>query len=44
MPFNNYGDKMRGKGSKMSVFVLAQVIKTVHVGRGESNNGKILSS
>ena len=30
-PFNNYVDKMRGKGvKKMSVFVHAQNIKTVH--------------
>ena len=30
-PFNNYVDKMRGgRGSKMSVFVHAQGIKTVH--------------
>ena len=30
-PFNNYVDKMRGGGSqKMSVFVHAQDIKTVH--------------
>ena len=34
-PFNNYVDKMRiegGGGQKMSVFVHAQVIKTVHPG------------
>ena len=36
-PFNNYVEKMRGRpnegggGQKMSVFVHAQVIKTVHV-------------
>ena len=30
--FNNYVDKMRGQ--KMSVFVLAQGIKTVHAGGG----------
>ena len=30
-PFNNYVDKLRGKGGqKMSVFVLVQGIKTVH--------------
>ena len=28
--FNNYVDNMRGKGSKMSSFVHAQGIKTVH--------------
>ena len=35
--FNNYVDKMRGgEGQKMSVFVHAQGIKTVHAGgRGE---------
>ena len=35
-PFNNYVDKMRvwGVGQKMSVFVHAQGIKTVHEGRG----------
>ena len=33
MPFNNYGDKMRvGGGQKMSVFVHAQGIKTIHTG------------
>ena len=33
--FNNYVDEMRGGGGqKMSVFVHAQVIKTVHAGRG----------
>ena len=32
-PFNNYVDKMRGGGGqKMSVFVHAQGIKTVHPG------------
>ena len=30
-PFNNYVDKMSGEGQKMSVFVHAQGIKTVHV-------------
>ena len=30
-PFNNYVDKMGG-GQKMSVFVHAQGIKTVHAG------------
>ena len=29
-PFSNYVDKMRGRGSKMSVFVHAHGIKTVH--------------
>ena len=30
-PLNNYEDKMRGEGGqKMSVFVQAQGIKTVH--------------
>ena len=34
-PFNNYVDKMRkGVGQKMSVFVHAQGIKTVHAGGG----------
>ena len=34
-PFNNYADKMRGGGGqKMSVFVHAQGIKTVHAGGG----------
>ena len=33
--FNNYLDKMRGGGGqKMSVFVHAQGIKTVHAGEG----------
>ena len=33
--FNNYVDKMRGGGGqKMSVFVHAQGIKTVHAGGG----------
>ena len=33
--FNNYVDKMRGGGGqKMSVFVHAQGIKTVHTGGG----------
>jgi hypothetical protein len=43
--FNNYVDKIRGEGGqKMSVFVHAQGIKTVHAeGRG-SKNGKILST
>ena len=40
---NNYVDKMRGEeGQKMSVFVNAQGIKTVHA--GGSKNGKILST
>ena len=35
-PFNNYVDKMRvGGGQKMSVFVHAQGIKTVHAGGGQ---------
>ena len=43
--FNNYVDKMRGGGGqKMSVFVHAQGIKTVHAGRGGGKNGKILST
>ena len=43
-PFNNYVDKMRGGGGqKLSVFVHAQGIKTVHAGGG-SKNGKILST
>ena len=33
-PFNNYVDKMGGGGQKMSVFVQAQGITTVHVGWG----------
>ena len=33
-PFNNYVDKMRGEGQKMSVFVHAQGVKTVHAGGG----------
>ena len=43
---NNYVDKMRGGGGqKMSVFVNAQGIKTVHAGEGGgSENGKILST
>ena len=33
--FNSYVDKIRGGGGqKMSVFVHAQVIKTVHAGEG----------
>ena len=33
--FNNYVDKMRGEGGqRMSFFVHAQGIKTVHGGRG----------
>ena len=42
--FNNYVDKMRGVGKKMSVFVHAQGIKTVHVGGWGSKNAKILST
>ena len=42
--FNNYVDKMRGGGGqKMSVFVHAQGIETVHAGGG-AKNGKILST
>ena len=42
-PFNNYVDQMRGGGGqKMSVFVHAQGIKTVHA--GGSKDGKILST
>ena len=42
---NNYVDKMRGEGGqKMSVFVHAQGIKTVHPGGGGSKNDKILST
>ena len=39
-------DKMKGGGGqKMSVFVHAQGIKTVHAGgEGVSKNGKILST
>ena len=34
-PFNNYVDKMRGGGGqKLSVFVHAQGIKTIHAERG----------
>ena len=41
-PFNNYVDKMRGGGGqKMSVFVQAQGIKTVHAG---GKGAKILST
>ena len=45
-PFKNFVDKkMRGRGSKMSVFVHAQGIKAVHTGgKGGSKNGKILST
>ena len=44
-PFNNYVDKMRGGGQKMSVFVHAQGIKTVHAGGGgQKIKGKILST
>ena len=39
--FNNYVDKMRGGGGqKMSVFVHAYGIKTVHEGGGGSKIGK----
>ena len=44
-PLNNYVDKMRGGGGqKMSVFVHAQGIKTVHTGRGRVKNGKFMST
>ena len=39
-----YMDKIRGKVSKMSVFVHAHGVKTVHAGGGGSKNGKILST
>ena len=40
-PFNNYVDKMReGGGQKMSVFVHAQGIKTVHKGEGGQKMAK----
>jgi hypothetical protein len=43
--FNNYVDKMMGEGGKkMSVFVHAQGVKTVHAWGGGSKNGKILST
>ena len=43
--FNSYVDKMRGGGGqKMSVFIHAQGIKTVHAGTRGSKNGKILST
>ena len=42
-PFSNYVDKVRGEGSKMSVFVHAQGVNTVHAGEG-SKSGKILST
>ena len=39
--FNNYVDKMRGGGGqKMSVFVHAQGINTVHAGGWGLENGK----
>ena len=42
--FNNYVDKMRGRGrQKMSVFVYAQGIKTVHAGGGGQNMAKLCS-
>ena len=41
-PFNNYVDKMRGGGGqKMSVFVHAQGIKTVHEGGGGGKKWQI---
>ena len=44
-PFNNYVDMMSGGGGqKMSVFVHAQGMKTVHADVGGSKNGKILST
>ena len=40
-PFNNYVDKMRGGGGqKMSVFVHAQGMKTVHAGGGDETMAK----
>ena len=40
-PFNNYEDKMRGGGGqKMSVFVRAQGIKTVHAEYSAKKNFK----
>ena len=45
VPFNNYVDKKRGEGSKMSVFAQTLGIKTVHAGGGKgSKNGNILST
>ena len=38
------GQDEGGGGQKMSVFVHAQGIKTVHAGLGGSKNGKILST
>ena len=44
-PLNNYVDKMRGGGGqKMSLFVHAPDIKTVHAGGGGSKNGIIMST
>ena len=44
-PFNNYVDKMRGRvGQKMSAFVHAQGIETVHDEGGGSKNGKMLTT
>ena len=44
-PFSNYVDKMRGEGSKMSVFVHTPSIKTVHAGHidkgGYSNSSRL---
>ena len=43
--FKNYVDKMKGGGGqKMSIFVHAQGIKTVHPGGGGVKNGKILTT
>ena len=41
--FTNCGQDEGGRGSKMSVFVHAQGIKTVHT-EGGVKNGKILST
>ena len=41
-PFNNYVDKMSGGGGqKMSAFVHAQGMKTVHTGVGGQKNAKL---
>ena len=42
-PFNNYVDKMRGGGQKISVFVHAQSIK-LYTQEGGVKNGKFLST
>ena len=43
-PFNNYVDKMRGEGSKISVFIHAEGIKTVHAEGEGSKIGKNFST